>query len=178
MNLTLQKRRATLGTALFALFGIVGAAFVPHTPFFFLAAIFYIALLWNDYHSIRYFSGIIPHTMRSQQLIDGALVILHILLAISLSSPLGFNVLFAVLMAVATLKYAFELPAIDVPQRLYRKIKIDALATTAATLAVLGVILGYPYWTMVGWTAILVATSVYIIYVRPLYPVRENDAKA
>jgi hypothetical protein len=166
---SLAKKRAVIATTLFAAFGVVGAIVLPPSPFLPVAIVFYLAMLWNTYYSVKHFSSIVPPGGLTQNIIDGALAIEHAFLALSFDNPEAFNVVLVLLLGTATIKYVFALPVIEHPERLYRKIKIDGLGTIAAALALVGVALGFPFFSMVTWTVILIAMSFWIIVERPLY---------
>jgi len=75
----------------------------------------------------------------------------------------------ALLFSQATLKYAYELPWVVSPERLYRKIKIDALGTVGCVVAIIGMLFGYVRLVAIAWTVLFAAASVYVILLRPLY---------
>lgn len=168
------KKRALIGTTLFAAFGVVGAIILPPSPFLPIAIVFYLAMLWNTYYSVKHFSSIVAPGGLTQNIIDGALTIEHAFLALSFDNPKAFNVVLVILLGTATIKYVYALPVIQHPERLYRKIKIDGLGTIAAALALVGSALGYPFFSMVTWTAIILAMSFWIIVERPLYGGRDD----
>jgi hypothetical protein len=131
--------------------------------------VFFGFLVWNDYYSIRYFSAILPAHKTSQIVIDGGLLIAHLILVLCFANPRNFFVGMAGLFTLATLKYAYELPFIKEPSKLYRKIKIDAMGALACVLATAGIVLGHSFAASMVWTVVFGGASIYVIHLRPLY---------
>jgi hypothetical protein len=131
--------------------------------------LFYGLLLWNDYYSIRHFSKIISPRRVSQVVIDTILVLLHFASVLFFGSPWNFTLIMTILFIVAILKYSWELPAVTNSRALYRKIKIDSLGAFVSAGALGGITLGYPWRSMLVWTAIFAGASIYVILINPLY---------
>ncbi len=165
-----SKKRALATVILLASFGVAGIILFVHDWVASSALIvFYALLVTNTYFSVNYFSRIIPNRLPSQVFIDTTLLILHVALAATLGNPTYFVIVLIALFSVATLKYTMALPKVAAPNLLYRKIKIDALGTIAAVLALCGIIAGYPLGAPVALATIFFFANVHLLGLRPLY---------
>jgi hypothetical protein len=170
MNAMLSKKRAIAATVIFVAVGIMGSVlFITDWRTGWPLVLFYIALVANNYFSIRYFSDIVPPHASWQMPIDTALVALCIILTLTLGNPLYFMLATTILFSVATLKYASALHTIVAPERLHRKIKIDAMGAAGSSLALAGVILGQAFAATAVWAIVFFAVSIYVILMEPLY---------
>jgi hypothetical protein len=165
-----SKKRAIISVGIFAAFGLLGMLiwfndFSNTWPLI----LFYALLLWNDYFSIRHFSKIISPRRASQIIIDTILVILHFAAALFFGIPWNFVLIMIILFIMAILKYSWELSAVTNSQALYRKIKIDTLGAFITAGALVGISLGFPWRSILVWTAIFACASVYVILINPLY---------
>lgn len=162
--------RAYGGIILFACFGVFGVILAwPNLENAWPLVVFYAMLLLNDYFSIKHFSKIIPPGVRSQMIIDGALVVLHFLSVFSFNDPRNFYLAVTILFILATLKYSYDISLVKEPHLLYRKIKVDALGALASAIATTGILFGYTWSSTITWTAIFAFASIYVIYINPLY---------
>jgi hypothetical protein len=159
--------RATFVTAAAGATATVAAIFTVHD---WVAAapllVAYAVLLWNTFLSIRFFGNIIPD-VPPQQLINGALFALYLLLGALISNTLAFAAVLAALLSIATLKYVFFIPLH--PALLRRKIFADGIGAVAALCALFGIASGYPFLTSVIGAAFFVAAHLYLAFIRPLY---------
>jgi len=169
LNPITAQERALVATALFIAFGVVGYVVAPPTPFLPITAIFYVMMLWNTFYSVNHFSSIVPAGDLGQMVTDVALVLVYLLLALSLWSIFYFDIILVILFALATIKYTIALPKTEHPELLYRKLKMDGMGTIASGLALVGIVLGYPFSSILAWTILFAMMSVYVILVRPLY---------
>jgi len=126
-------------------------------------------LVWNDFYSIRYFSSFLDAKKPFQMAIDFFLFLAHVALVFSFAKPLWFHVCLALLFCEATLKYSYELPSVERPERLYRKIVVDTLGSTGCVAATIGIVGGYAHVAAIAWMVIFAIASVYVIHLRPLY---------
>ena len=170
MAISSPHKRASGATLIFSLFGVVGIIIawrdlaVAWPPI-----LFYAMLVWNDYYSVMHFSKIIPPNKTSQVLIDSTLVALHCVSIFFFADPFLFATAMIILFILAVLKYAGDLPSVKNSRALFRKVKIDALGALISSLALAGMLMGYPWESTIVWTGIFVCASVYVICINPLY---------
>lgn len=131
-------------------------------------ALFYATLTINTYFSVRFYSAFTPETT-FQYLIDGALTLAYIALALSIGLPVPFALCALLVFAIAPAKYAQMLGATAYDKTLRKKILIDLLGTSMC-VAVLGItLLGYESqgaWLLAGLFA---AANVYLLLIKPMY---------
>ena len=170
INFMSAQQRAALATAVFAIAGIAGSfAAVDTWRAAWPCILFYAMILWNDYHSIAYFSTVISSKKVSQVVIDAALVILNIALAGFFREPKIFSAIGALFFAVATLKYANELSMIDKPELLYRKIVVDIAGTIGFAFLLLANLFGQGNIAMPVEAVLFSIATIYLILINPLY---------
>lgn len=165
-----SKTRAAAATTFFAIAGACGIFFifpniVPSLP----EIILYAMILWNDYHSIEYFSQIISTEKISQALIDIILVGLNMSLVVFFNNPVVFAAIATLFFAIAAFKYASEFGNIKNPALLHRKVRIDIVGAIFGGLSLLASLYGYGYIAIVVWAILFSGTTVYLMLVRPLY---------
>ena len=165
------KKRAILAIVIFLAASVVGIvlAILLHRPLSWPALLIYAMILWNDYHSIAYFSTVIATEQRSQRVIDIALAILNSALALLFTSPTFFTAVGILFFAVATLKYASQLSVIDNPELLYRKTVIDIVGTIAGSLTMLAILLNQEALAMPILATFFAIATIYLIHIKPLY---------
>jgi hypothetical protein len=170
MQLYTPKKRASLATLIFSVFGVVGIIIARNNlPIAWPAILFYAMLVWNDYYSIEHFSKIIPPGKTSQVVVDIVLLVLHFASTLFFANPFFFTIAMTILFILAVLKYAGDLPSVKNSRALYRKVKIDALGALISALALAGMFWGYPWQSTIAWTVIFVCSSIYVIIINPLY---------
>jgi hypothetical protein len=176
------KKRAILAIVIFLAAGAAGIALaiVLHRPLSWPALLIYAMIVWNDYHSVAYFSTVIATEQRSQRVIDVTLAILNSALALFFTSPTFFTAVGILFFAVATLKYASQLSVIDNPELLYRKTVIDIIGTIAGSLTMLAILLNQEAVAMPILAGLFSLATIYLIHIRPLYrpPVAAESIEA
>lgn len=161
--------RAAAATATFGLVGTWTLLFsAPVSGLMWAHVIIFVALLANTFLSIRFYADIQPKDLPNG-LVDLALFIAYIYLALSLGRPEDFAMALLFLFTIAVLKYALMLGKIDQLSLLRRKITIDlagALAAASLLLATIGGFSAEATWTFaIGF----VVANVYLLFIKPMY---------
>jgi hypothetical protein len=165
-----SKKRAIISVIMFGAFGLFGLlVWFNDLANAWPLILFYALLLWNDYFSIKHFSKIISPRRFSQIVIDTILVILHFAAVLFFGVPWNFVLIMIILFIMAILKYSWELSAVTNSRALYRKIKIDTLGAFITAGALVGISFGFPWRSILVWTAIFAGASIYVILINPLY---------
>lgn len=161
--------RALAATLLFSAAGL-WSVFFRAAPWNFLLPhlLFYMVLVFNTYFSVRFYSGITPDTT-FQFLIDGALVVSNLALALTIGLPLPFAVCAVVLFTIAPAKYAHMLGQTPHVKTLRKKILIDLLGAIMSSSVMILTLFGYD--SEAAWTlAILFGlANVYLLAINPMY---------
>ena len=178
------SRKALLVTVLFGMFGLAGVmtGSSPVIPSF---GILYVLLLCHTYLSVRCFSALTDPKDLSQNVIDLALVVAYLGLALSMNNA-SFWIWWIALFLFAVIKYALMVGGVHQPKLLRRKLLADAggalfglfyLSFPSLADTLLHLDLSYLYTTPIlnlslfEWTSVLVfgGASVYYFFLRPLY---------
>jgi hypothetical protein len=131
-------------------------------------ALFYLVLTINSFYSIRFYSEWTPPSFL-QSVVDGALVIAYIALALSIGLPTAFAFFALCIFVIAPMKYAEMLGKTSHDKTLRRKIMIDMLGTILMTAVLGGTLLGYREESVWVLTIIFALANVYFLMIRPMY---------
>ncbi len=170
-------RKATFFTTCITVVGAIVAMRSP-TPLVYLlpCCILYAGLVINTFPSVRLFSSLHPDRDTMQTMIDTALVVLYICIALTLGHPLRFAALDTCLFVMAMIKYIYLLPQAAHRDLLRRKIFVDGLGAISAAVAFVGCLLWRSDIMMWLWAAAFTATQIDIFILHPLYvfPINER----
>lgn len=164
-----SHRRAGITTAIFLTAGVFGVVWTHDLAHSVFQIIFYALMVLNAYFSISHFAAIIPANDKTQGWMDAGLVLCYILLAVSITRIVAFNLILLVLYIFASLKYILALPITPRPELLYRKIKIDTFGILACALATIAILVGYGRSAFIAWTVVFLLATIYVLYIKPLY---------
>lgn len=167
------KRKATLGTAGFALLGMLFLFTVKNFPYSLPALIFYAGLVINTYFSIRCFSSITPEHDKIANIIDIGLAALYVILASTFNNIQNFLVIGLFLFELAVMRYSMLLrvSAPEYRNLVQKKILIDMLGVISCSLALAAALLGYPYFSIWLLALLLLSANIYLIILRPFYKI-------
>ena len=169
MQRIFSMQRELLATALFAAAGIVGVALSRGELSAVLAnGLFYAGLIVNTYFSIRFFGSQQPQD-RDERLIDGALVVAYVALALSIGWVIVFTFVSVILFAGAVAKYILLLPVLERRDLVWRKIAIDGLGLAFVIACFIGAWAGYPLASVWAQAVIFNVANAYLLLVRPMY---------
>ncbi len=162
--------KASLVTLFFLMVGIYGwkhAVSSAHTLL--PLVLFYLSLTINTFFSIRLFSRITPPFSIIQNSLDIILVILFVVAAFTMGTPLLFVFFVDLLFVVATIKYTFLLNTVNHPKLLKRKILIDLLGILACTATLGGILAGYQTYFVWIFSVGFIIANVLLFFVWVLY---------
>jgi hypothetical protein len=122
----------------------------------------------NTYFSIRFFSAFAPASL-FQSVLDGALLCLYLVLAVSLGTSVLFPYCVVVIFTLAPIKYLHMLGKTPYDRTVRKKIAID-LAGTLLGVCVLGIALAGGA-LIAAWTLALLflLANFYLMFIRPMY---------
>jgi hypothetical protein len=164
-----STRKATLFVGAIGILGAwMCAVFAPLTQELLPHAIFLAVLLLNTFFSIRFFANIQPND-RAQMLMDIALAIIYILLALTLGHPISFALSALALFILSPAKYALMLEVIPHTKLLKKKILINLLGAGACTLLLTSAFFEYPLFGAWAFATAFALANVYLLYVNPMY---------
>lgn len=165
MNSTIK---AFVATALFSALGCWMGLDAPRTPELAPELLFYIVLVINTFFSIRFYAAMQPGTI-SQTLIDAALGLCYVALAVSFGHPLLFAFSALCLFIAAPPKYALMLGRVPHAALLRRKILIDTSGTVACAALLGSTLFGHSLFGMWAFAIVFALANVYLLLIKPMY---------
>jgi hypothetical protein len=167
------KRKAILGAAGFAFFGIVFLFTVNDFLYSLPTLLLYGGLVINTYFSIRCFSSITPKNDTLQGIVDIGLTVLFIALATAFNNIQNFLTIGLFLFELAVVKYTLLLRTAGAGHHaiIRKKVLIDMLGVISGSVGLTLALFGY-YVISVWALALLLATAnIYLIILKPFYKI-------
>lgn len=176
MNETKANISAATITIVYTILGLVSVFYLVNDWLVSLPiVIFYFLILAGTHISVSFFLSIIPEHGYLQKLINGSLLVIYFILAFNLNNPLNFMIVTALLFSVSTIKYLLMIEENPHKKLLWRKVSVQTLGTTACILTILGILSGYALISTSLWLLCFVLAHVYIISIKPLYKISNED---
>ncbi len=170
MNLQTSVAKASIAIIIFSIAGLVSWHYlVSDWKTSLPLAIFYAALLYNTFFSIRLFSSLVPIENTLQNGLDILLAFLYIAAAISLNNVKYFVLTILFLFIIATAKYVSLIGIIPHPSLLRKKLLIDCLGILASAFAFGGIAYGYVELSIWLFTLAYVIVNLFLFSFWPLY---------
>ncbi len=163
------QRRALVATILFSIVGFWSVLFhnvpwefsIPHI-------LFYAVLTINTFFSVRFFSAFTPESM-FQSLVDGALAVSYVALALSIGIPVAFTVCALIIFTIAPMKYAHILGKTPHDKTLRKKILIDLMGTMMCVVVLVLTLCGMELDAAWLLAVMFAMANVYLLAIRPMY---------
>ncbi len=163
------RHKAVTVTAAFAVIVTAFVVWRGFVPGMLPTLIVYAMILLNTYPSVALFSSVTPPRDAADHVLEAAIVLLYLGMALSVGEPLLFAACFTVMFAFATLKYTALLRYGRQRVLLHRKIKVDALGVCTGCLTCLGMLMwnvDASLWLMAG---VFTLAQIDIFFSHPLY---------
>ncbi len=168
--MTKPKNKTMAVTAFLALVGIVSVAVTNINWYISLPLVlFYGMIVLNTYFSMRLFTHIAPSQKALHHIVDGLLVALFVLLALTFARPILFAFVVTVLFALAAIKYTLMLNDIPHPRLLKRKIVIDLLGKLMGLITLGGMLAGYTLISSWFLAITFTVANISLLFVWPMY---------